>query len=79
MSDTFSTRYAALIAAGEIEIDPGQVMMAGRLSALKRRIDAHRLASKSSSLGWLFGKREQAGAPLKGLYVYGEVAAARPC
>ena len=73
MSDTFSTRYAALIAAGEIEIDPGQVMMAGRLSALERRIDTHRLASKSSSLGWLFGKREQAGAPLKGLYVYGEV------
>ena len=31
------------------------------------------MARKSSSLGWLFGKREQAGPPLKGLYVYGEV------
>ncbi|MGB7615900.1 MAG: cell division protein ZapE, partial [Pseudolabrys sp.] len=41
--------------------------------ALERRLDQHRLARKSSSLGWLFGQREQAGAPLKGLYVYGEV------
>jgi cell division protein ZapE len=31
------------------------------------------LARKSSALGWLFGKREQAGEALKGLYVYGEV------
>src|SRR4029077_11808169 len=48
--------------------------MVGRgVAALEQRIDQHRLARKSSSLGWLFGKREQAGAPLKGLYVYGEV------
>ncbi|MGH6684771.1 MAG: cell division protein ZapE, partial [Pseudolabrys sp.] len=73
MSETFSTRYAALIAAGKIEADPGQAMLAGQLTALERRLDQHRLARKSSSLGWLFGKREQAGAPLKGLYVYGEV------
>ena len=73
MSETFSTRYAALIAARKIEADPGQAMLAEQLTELERRIDRHRLARKSSSLGWLFGKREQAGAPLKGLYVYGEV------
>jgi cell division protein ZapE len=73
MSETFSTRYAALVAAGKIEADPGQAMLGRRLTALERRIDQHRLARKSSSLGWLFGQREQAGAPLKGLYVYGEV------
>ncbi len=73
MSETFSTRYAALIAAGKIEADPGQAVLAEHLTALERRIDRHRLARKSSSLGWLFGKREQAGEPLKGLYVYGEV------
>ena len=73
MSDTFSTRYAALIAAGKIEADPGQAMLAAQLTALARRLDQRRLARKSSSLGWLFGKREQAGPPLKGLYVYGEV------
>ena len=73
MSETFSTRYAALVAAGKIEADPGQAVLGRRLAALEQRIDQHRLARKSSSLGWLFGKREQAGAPLKGLYVYGEV------
>jgi cell division protein ZapE len=73
MSEIFSTRYAALVAAGKIEADPGQAILARRLASLEQRLDQHRLARKSSSLGWLFGRREQAGAPLKGLYVYGEV------
>jgi cell division protein ZapE len=73
MPDTFRTRYAALIAAGEIEADPGQAMLAEHLSALAHRLDQRRLARKSSSLGWLFAKRQQASPPLKGLYVYGEV------
>jgi len=73
MSDTFSTRYAALIAAGKIEADPGQAMLAAQLAALARRLDQRRLARKSSSLGWLFAKSQRAGPPLKGLYVYGEV------
>jgi cell division protein ZapE len=73
MPDTFSTRYAALIAAGKIEADPGQAMLAAQLTALAHRLEQRRLARKSSSLGWLFGKREQAGPPLKGLYVHGEV------
>jgi cell division protein ZapE len=73
MSETFSTRYAALVAAGKIEADPGQATLARYLTALERRLDQHRLARKSSSLGWLFGKREQSGETLKGLYVYGEV------
>ncbi|MFI4960653.1 MAG: cell division protein ZapE, partial [Hyphomicrobiales bacterium] len=73
MPDTFSTRYAAHIAAGEIEADPGQAILATRLNALAHRLEEHRLARKSSSLGWLFGKREQAGPLLKGLYVHGEV------
>ena len=73
MAETFSTRYAALIAAGEIDADPGQAVLAGRLAALERHIDQRRLARKSSSLGWLFGRRQNNAAPLKGLYVYGEV------
>jgi cell division protein ZapE len=73
MSETFSTRYAALVAAGKIEADPGQAVLAEHLTALERRIDRHRLARKSSSLGWLFGQRRGAGEPLQGLYVYGEV------
>ncbi|HMF25653.1 MAG TPA: cell division protein ZapE [Pseudolabrys sp.] len=73
MSETFSTRYAALVTAGKIEADPGQATLARRLTALELRLDQHRLARKSSSLGWLFGQRERAGAPLKGLYIYGDV------
>ena len=73
MPDTFSIRYAALIAAGKIEPDLGQAILATQLNALAHRLEEHRLARKSSSLGWLFGKREQAGPPLKGLYVHGEV------
>ena len=73
MSEIFSTRYAALVTAGKIEAHPGQITLTRHLAALERRLDQHRLARKSSSLGWLFGKREHAGAPLKGLYVYGEV------
>ena len=72
MSETFSTRYAALIAAGKIEADPGQEVLAANLAALAHRLDQHRLSRKSSSLGWLFA-RKNTGEVLKGLYVYGEV------
>ncbi|HEY0223919.1 MAG TPA: cell division protein ZapE [Pseudolabrys sp.] len=73
MTETFSTRYAALIAAGKIEADPGQALLVARLTALAGRLDARRLSRKSSSLGWLFGQKATTGEPLKGLYVYGEV------
>ena len=73
MSETFSTRYAALVAAGKIEADPGQAVLAPAFDRARTAARSARLARKSSSLGWLFGKREQAGAPLKGLYVHGEV------
>ena len=73
MSENFSNRSAALVAAGEIEADPAQAGLVRAMAALERRLAEHRLAQKSSSLGWLFGKREKARPPLKGLYVHGEV------
>jgi cell division protein ZapE len=74
MSDTFSTRYAALVAAGKIEADSAQAALARRLSDLERRLSEHRLARKSSALGWLFGRHERReDGPLKGLYIHGEV------
>ncbi len=73
MTESFSTRYAALVAAGKIEADRGQALVAGQLDALERRLAEHRLARKSSALGWLFSKRDREAGPLKGLYVYGEV------
>src|SRR5262245_4208728 len=71
MSGTVSERYAALVAAGEIEHDPAQAAVAARLSRLADRLAHHRLTRKSSSLGWLFASRDT--KPLKGLYVFGDV------
>src|SRR5262249_47252622 len=73
MADSTSARYAALVAAGEIERDPAQEAVVARLARLNERLAIHRLARKSSSLGWLFGKRERAESALKGLYIWGEV------
>jgi cell division protein ZapE len=72
MRGTVSERYAALVAAGEIERDAAQEAIAARLSDLNARLAEHRLARKSSALGWMFGRRES-GATLKGLYVFGDV------
>src|SRR5215470_8119938 len=71
MVDFTSARYASLIAAGEIERDPAQETVIAKLARLNDRLAIHRLARKSSSLGWLFGKR--ADTELKGLYIWGEV------
>jgi len=72
MPDNFATRYAALVAARKIEADPAQAKLARQLAALEERLIRHRLARKSSSLGWLFSRRNDVG-PVKGLYIYGEV------
>jgi cell division protein ZapE len=66
-------RYAALVAAGEIEHDPAQGELVEQFAQLEARIAEHRLARKSSSLGWLFGARELRQEQIQGLYLYGEV------
>ena len=66
-------RYDALAAAGAIERDPAQEAAAARLARLNERITLHRLARKSSSLGWLFAKREAAEPTLRGIYLWGDV------
>jgi cell division protein ZapE len=68
---TVSEHYAALVAAGEIERDPAQEAVAAKLSHLQSELSRYRLARKSSSLGWIFASRQ--AAPLRGLYIYGEV------
>jgi cell division protein ZapE len=72
MPSSIREHYAALIAAGEIERDPAQEAVLAALVQLETRLAAHRLARKSSSLGWLFG-RQDPKEPLKGLYLYGDV------
>src|SRR5262249_4794718 len=66
-------QYAARIAAREIERDPAQERLLGLLAQLEVQLREHRLARKSSSLGWLFGARERRQEPIRGLYIYGDV------
>ena len=66
-------QYAALIASGKIERDAAQEEALELLAALERRLREHRLARKSSSLGWLFGARERREEPIRGLYLFGDV------
>ena len=66
-------RYDALIASGEIERDPAQERLVAQFSALEERLKEHRLARKSSALGWMFGRKAQSDTPIKGLYIHGDV------
>jgi cell division protein ZapE len=72
MPSTFRANYQALVAAGEIEADPAQQELIARFERLEHDLAQHRLARKSSALGWLFAKREKS-RQIKGLYIYGEV------
>jgi len=72
MASSITARYAASVAGGRVEHDAAQLTVVDTLARLEARIAEHRLARKSSSLGWLFGSREKKQA-IKGLYVYGEV------
>ena len=73
MPSTCKAQYASLAAAGEIEHDPAQACALDLLVELEGRLREHRLARKSSALGWLFGARKNKQEPVKGLYIYGDV------
>ena len=72
MASSITAQYAAGVAAGKVERDPAQLAVVDRLARLEGDIIEHRLARKSSSLGWLFA-RDKKQTLLKGLYIYGEV------
>lgn len=72
-SATVSELYQARVHTGELEPDPQQKKLAARFDQLLEVITTKRLSRKSSALGWLFGKKSAAKAPLKGLYIHGEV------
>jgi cell division protein ZapE len=73
MSASLPVQYAARVDAGKIERDDAQEAVVAKLAQLEKRLAEHRLARKSSSLGWLFGARAGAVAVIKGLYIFGEV------
>jgi cell division protein ZapE len=72
MASSITAQYAAGVEAGKVERDPAQLAVVDRLARVEGDIIEHRLARKSSSLGWLFA-RDKKQASLKGLYIYGEV------
>lgn len=66
-------RYRDLVESGKLSGDDAQLAIAEKLDSLIDEITEHRMASKSSALGWLFGKRQQNQMPVKGLYIHGDV------
>jgi cell division protein ZapE len=72
-ANSVSAKYAAAVAAGRVENDDAQLAVIELMTRLESRIVQLRLARKSSPLGWLFASRERALAPIKGLYIHGEV------
>jgi len=70
---TVMQRYAHLVEAGSLRRDSTQERVVRALDRLIDDIIAKRLASKSSALGWLFAKRRETKAPVKGLYIHGGV------
>ena len=80
MPAQFRARYAALVAAGEIEVDPGQAMLVHRLAQLEERLAQHRQLRKSSPLGWLLSRQPQTeDTPARAFTSTATSAAARPC
>jgi len=73
MASSITAQYDASIAAHLLEPDVAQAAVVDMLARLESRIVQHRLARKSSSLGWLFGKSASSAPRIKGLYIYGEV------
>jgi cell division protein ZapE len=65
-------RYRHMVETGAVERDYAQEEVAAALDRLIGEIASKRLAAKSSSLGWLFGKKRKPEA-VKGLYIHGAV------
>ena len=64
---TVREEYDNLQQAGKLKADANQLAIVAALDLLIEDLTSKRLASKSSALGWLFGKRHQAKDPVKGL------------
>jgi cell division protein ZapE len=73
MASSVIAQYAAGVAAGRVESDDAQLAVLEMMARLEARIMQHRLARKSSALGWLFASREDKLPPIKGLYIHGDV------
>ena len=70
---TVAQRHAHLVEQGALREDPAQRPVIAALDRLNDEIQVKRLAKKSSALGWLFAKKRETLAPVKGLYIHGGV------
>ena len=73
MPSSVTAQYAEAVAAGRIEEDQAQLSVVSLMAQLEARLVEHRLARKSSALGWLFASRAREQPAIKGLYIYGAV------
>jgi len=64
-------RYAARVAAGEIETDEEQVRVVARLAQLEAALANFHRPAKAGALGWLMARRTN--VPPRGLYLWGDV------
>ncbi len=72
MAGAIAARYAAMVQEGRLEPDPAQAQIVKRLDQLAAQLEAHRLARKTSALGWLFSRKAPT-EPIRGLYLWGSV------
>lgn len=70
---TVRQRYDHMVAGGAVARDAAQERVVERLDRLIRELGEKRVARKSSALGWLFAKRREKQAAIRGLYVHGGV------
>lgn len=73
VQDRVHEAYQGLVSSGAIEPDPAQINLVEKLDQLVHQLAQKRLSSKSSALGWLFGKQSPPQNVLKGLYIWGDV------
>lgn len=66
-------RYRHLAESGAIESDAAQLEIAAALDRLIEAVASKRLATKSSSLGWLFARKRPQGPGVRCLYIHGGV------
>ncbi len=65
--------YDEYVLSGSLQHDPAQIKLVKQLDQLITKLDTKRLSSKSSSLGWLFGKKSAENPGKDGLYIWGGV------
>jgi cell division protein ZapE len=71
-AQSFLSEYEELVSSGEIERDFAQQRAAGAFAALEARLAGYRPVRKAKLLDRLFGNGKN-GAPVKGLYIHGDV------